>query len=124
MASVKLDRCYLAMASDLANPVAAFSTDRAEVLSAPGEVRRMANGRLRTVTRKGTSTSLSVTLRLLTPTQVATLRSWTGQTLLFRDKRGRKLYCAYFTVGVKDYVDPTIQDVVLSLSEVSFSEAA
>lgn len=123
MASVALDRVVLSLASDPSQAVAAFSSDRSEQLAVPGEVRRMANGRLRTVKRKGTVTSLGATLRNLTPAQVKTLKGWAGETVLFRDVWGRKLYCVYFTPTTKDYTDRSGQDVTLSLSEVTFSEA-
>lgn len=123
MASVVLDRVVLSLASDPSQAVAAFSSDRADQPTVPGEVRRMANGRLRVVRRKGSSRSIGATLRNLTPAQVETVIGWTGETVLFRDVWGRKVYCAYFAPSIKDYADRSGQDVSLSLSEVTFSEA-
>jgi len=123
MATVTLDRVFLSLAADLTSVVAAFSSDRSEVLAAPGEVRRMANGRLRTVTRAGTARTLGVTLRNLTPAQVVLVRSWVARTVLFRDVWGRKVYGAFFAIDVSDYADRSAQDVAFTLSEVTVSEA-
>lgn len=123
MASVTLDRVHLSLADDLTSSVAAFSSGRSEVLSVPGSVRRMANGRLRVVSRAGSSSEIGATLRNLSPTQVALLRSWVGRTVLFRDVWGRKVWGAFFSVNVTDYKDRLAQDVELSISEVTYSEA-
>lgn len=123
MASITLDRVWLSLASDPALSVAAFTTGRSEVLAVPGEVRRMANGRLRTVTRAGSSSQLGVTFRNLTPAQTSTLRSWAGLTVLFRDVWGRKMYGAFFDGDIEDYRDRSGQDVKLTLSQVTWSEA-
>ena len=123
MATVTLDRVFLSLAADLTSVVAAFSADRSEVLAAPGEVRRMANGRLRTVSRAGTSRTMGLTLRNLTAAQVTLLRAWPGRTVLFRDVWGRKMYGAYFALDVSDYTDRSAQDVKLVLSELTVSEA-
>ena len=122
MAVVLLDRVFLSLVADLSQTVPAFSADRSEVQSAPGEVRRMANGRLRTVTRAGSARTLGVTLRNLTPAQVLLLRAWVGKTVLFRDVWGRKMFGAYFSIDVKDYRDRSAQDVSFTLSEVTVSE--
>lgn len=122
MATVTLDRVFLNLADDPSTYLSAFSSDRTEVRSVPGEVRRMANGRLRTVSRAGSATSLSATLRNLTAAQVTLLRSWAGQTVLFRDVWGRKMYGAFFAVEVTDYRDRSGQDVKVTFSEVTFSE--
>lgn len=123
MAAVALDRAFLSLASAPSRYVAAFTTDRAEVQSAPGEVRRMANGRLRVVSRAGSARTIDATLMLLPPADVETVRSWLGSVVLFRDAWGRKVYGAFFEIDVIDSKDRTVQDVKLSLSEVSFSEA-
>lgn len=123
MVMVALDRGHLSLADDLTQTTSAYTADRSEVLSVPGEIRRMANGRLRVVSRAGSSTTLGVTFRNLSPTQVALLRSWVGRTVLFRDVWGRKLYGAYFSLDVEDYKDRLGQDCKLVLSEVTFSEA-
>lgn len=123
MAAVTLDRAFLSLAADPSLYVAAFTSGRAEIQAAPGEVRRMANGRLRVITRAGTARRVDVTLRQLSAVDVETVRSWLGTVVLFRDVWGRKVYGAYFDVDVSDAKDRSGQDVKLSLSEVTFSES-
>lgn len=123
MATVVLERPVLSLASDPSQQIAAYTSDRTDSLAVPGEVRRMANGRLRVVTRAGSQQTLGVTFRNLSPSEVATVRSWAGRVVLFRDVLGRKLYCTYLTADVVDYRDRSAQDVKVVLSEVSFSEA-
>lgn len=124
MASVVLDRAYLNLADTPSSSISGFTSGRAETLTVPGDVRRMANGRLRVVSRVGSATSLTVTFRALTPEQTQTLREWVGRTVLFRDVLGRKMYGVYFSVDVTDYADRSGHDAQLVLSEVTFSEAA
>lgn len=122
MAVVLLDRVFLSLVADMTQMVPALSADRTEVQVVPGEVRRMANGRLRIVTRAGSARTLGVTLRNLTPANVELLRAWEGKTVLFRDVWGRKMFGAYFGIDVKDYRDRSAQDVSFTLSEVTVSE--
>lgn len=123
MATVVLTRPVLSLASDPSRQVAAHTSDRSDTLTVPGEVRRMANGRLRVVTRAGSQTTLGVTFRNLTPADLATVRSWAGRVVLFRDVTGRKLYCTFLEVEVEDYRDRSGHDAKVVLSEVTFSEA-
>lgn len=123
MASVTLDRAFLSLAADPSKYVRVVTSDRAEVQAAPGEVRRMANGRLRVVSRAGNARTVGATLRTLSAADVATVRSWLGSVVLFRDVWGRKVYGAFFEVDVVDAKDRSGQDVKLTLAEVTFSEA-
>ncbi len=124
MAAVTLSPAILALADDPSQAVAAFTSGRSRTLEVPGSVKRMANGRLRTVRRAGTARQLGVTLVSVTPAQVRTLEGWAGRTILYRDSWGVKLYGAFFGVGVVDFTNRGRYDVTLSLSEVSFSEVA
>jgi hypothetical protein len=124
MATVTLDRAWLSLASDPAQAVSFFTgrgggDDRAK----PGEVRQYANGRLRSVSRAGSATTLGVTARNLTAGQVAQIDGWRGAVVLFRDVWGRKLYGTYFRISVADYVDRSGQDVTFTLQQVTHSEA-
>jgi hypothetical protein len=123
MATVTLDRAFLALAADPADTLSFFTTSRTDQRQKPGEVRRYANGRLRIVTRPGKSTALGVTAVSLTPAQVAKLDDWSGRLVLFRDAWGRKFYCTFFVANVVDFPDRTHHDVEMSLSQVTFRES-
>lgn len=123
MATVTLDRAFLSLAATPSVYVAAFTAERSEQLAVPGEVRRMANGRLRTVRRAGSATTLGVSFPNLTAAQVQTFRDWTGSTVLFRDAWGRRMYGVYFAVDVKDRTDRGGHHVKIALSQVTVSDA-
>jgi hypothetical protein len=123
MATVTLDRAWLSLAADPSVALAFFTTGRADQRAKPGEVRRYANGRLRTVTRAGSAQTLTLTARSLTPAQLAQLDSWRGTVVLFRDVWGRKMYGTFFAIAVADWPDRASHDVTLTLQQVSFSEA-
>jgi hypothetical protein len=124
MATVTLDRAWLSLAADPSVAVSFFTTGRGDQRAKPGEVRRYANGRLRTVTRVGSEQTLTLMARSLTPAQVDQLDSWRGTVVLFRDAWGRKMYGTFFTLAVADWPDRQSHDVTLTLQQVSFSEAA
>lgn len=123
MASVDLDRVWLNQVSDLTVSVSFFSSDRSDDRSTRGEVRTYTNGRLRLVTRVGSSQSLSVTGRNLSADQVAQLDDWRGTLLLLRDVWGRAVYGAYLDISVTDYTDRSAQDVAFQFQQVTFDPA-
>lgn len=125
MAAVVLDRVYINLVSDPTQHVAAFSSDPDDLDEMLGEVRRMANGRLRSVARAGSARTIDRTLQQVTPADVERLRSWKGQPVLFRDVMGRKVYCVYFRVQVGDYKDRSGHFVNLSpFQQVTVSDYA
>lgn len=122
MATVTLEQAWVHLASDLTQNISCWSADWSDTRSVRGEVRTYANGRRRIIRRAGTQRQLGVTLKLLTAEQVDTLAGWAGETVLIRDKRGRKLYCTWFDVTVIDHVDGA-HDVTVQAAEVTHSEA-
>ncbi len=124
MAVPTLSPAVIALADDPSQAIEAFTNGRSRVLEVPGSVRRMANGRLRTVRRAGSARQVGVTLVSVTPAQVVTLESWAGRTVLYRDSWGCKVFGAYFNVAVVDFTDRKRHNVTLSLSEVTVSEFA
>lgn len=92
--------------------------------SVRGDVRTMANGRTRVVTRAGTPRTAQVSLEYLTRPDVDWLESHVGDLLCFRDHLGRKFFGVYFDVPVTEvqYVSDRA-DLSLSLTEVTHSEA-
>lgn len=122
MASVTLDRVWLNLASDPSQSVAAWSGSPTDDDTLPGQVYTYANGRRRVITTAGDVRQLKRTLRVLDAATIETLREWRGQVVLFRDKRGRKVYVTYFTVSTTDYPDGSGYDVTLSMESVTFQE--
>lgn len=122
MAAVALTRVFLSLADDPAQVIAAFSADPSEREDIDGAVESYGDRR-RIVLGDDEGRTLQRTLRLLTPAQVALLRSWKGRALLLRDKKGRKAYGTFFQLQVVDYVDRDSADVSLTFIESSFDEA-
>jgi len=122
MAVVLLETAWVNLASDLSQSLALWSADWSDDRSIPGGVRTCAGGRRRVVSRVGKLRNLSVTFPVLTGAQVETLVGWAGQTVLLRDKRGRLVWCVYFSASVSDRRDGTY-DVTVPVAEVTHSAA-
>jgi len=120
MASVLLETAWVNLASDLSQSLALWSADWSDDRSVPGAIRTYAGGRRRVVSRAGKLRNLSVTFPTIIGAQVETLVGWAGQTVLLRDKRGRLVWCVYFSAAVSDRRDGTY-DVTVQVSEVAGS---
>lgn len=122
MAKVNLTRSYLADIVDLANPAVFGTSDRSDEQTIVGEVREMANGRLRSVSRVTDRRALDITAVWVDPATVVKIRDMRGKTVLFRDVWGRKVYGVFFQIKVSDYRDRTGQDVSFTLHKISYLE--
>lgn len=122
MATVSLNWCYLADIVDLANPVVFGSSDRSDDLQLTGEIREMANGRLRSVSRVTDRRTIGVTATYVDAATVQRIKDFRGKTVLFRDVWGRKVYGTFFQVSVKDYKDRKGQDVSFNIQKISYLE--
>lgn len=116
MASISLSGVWLAQESDLATTI---ELDRAITVDASaykqGEFRRYAGGRTRLVTRTGDSQSVNVTAQYVTKANRATLDSWAGSLMLYRDGRGRLFFGSFLGLATSEV--PGYQD----LCNVSFT---
>jgi hypothetical protein len=103
--------------------VAAWSADRSGSRSVPGEVRTYAGGRRRAVVAEGVTGSVPFRLRSVPSADIATLESWFGQLIRWRDHRGQKFYGTFFSVERserKDMID--LYDLSLTLEEMTYTE--
>lgn len=88
-----------------------------------GDTETYGNGRQRGVSRLGVKGSLPVGLRGVTTATVTTLESWVGQTVQYRDNRGRKLFGVFYSVTTKPWEESVDQyDVSLTLKIVTVTE--
>ena len=120
MASVQLRKVWL---HDAANPVNRhefWSNRPADDRDYGGEVRTMANGRRRIITNAQRSQTLPITLVDVTDSQLEWLESFAGRLVMYRDPKGRLLFCTFFTLGVEEYRDFNYE-VTLTLQEVTYS---
>lgn len=123
MASVTLSKVWLTEATDPTVAVSFYSSDAKDDRAVAGEVRRMANGRLRVVTRAGQAQTLGRTARSLSGAQVAQMEAWCGTVLLLRDVWGRRTFGTFFALSVSDAQDRSGQDVAFTFQQVSYDEA-
>lgn len=135
MASVVLNRVWVAAASNLAVAVVAGSGGfpasgmggggpaGTDTRTGAGAVRRYAGGRFRNVTVAGVGRKYSMTLRMLDGPTVSLLEGWINQTVLVRDSTGRRVWGVYNALGVFDYPGGVTHDVAYTLVETTYSEA-
>lgn len=126
MTSVTIEDAWFNLASDLTQSITMVLTGESDMTSRPVDVRRYANGRTRAFTRSGVKKQLNLAFELADRADMLQLEDWIGQTVLYRDPRGRRLWGVYGAVdeaeipGVAD--DGTV-NVNLTLTEVTFDEA-
>ena len=88
-----------------------------------GDVRALANGRIRMGTTSAKRQSYDLEFELLTRTQIDWLVAHVGQLLCVRDDRGRKVYGTYFDVEVTENVARAdYGDAALQFTEVTHTE--
>lgn len=121
MAVVALEQLWVHDAEDPSDYLRFYTSDRSDSSEIPGEVRRYAAGRLRTITRVGEAQNIGATLRLVSDTDLEQLKTWLGALLLVRDHRGRLMFGTYFKLAVVDYEDRSGYDVTVTFQQVTRS---
>lgn len=88
-----------------------------------GEVRALANGRLRAVKRSARPSGAQFKFELCNRTQIDWLRDKVGELVCFRDDRGRKIWGIYWAAPVTENITRVeYGDVEIEFHEVSHSE--
>lgn len=94
------------------------------VTSTDGDVRALANGRLRMVTTTTSRRQYALLLELCSRPEIDWLEAHVAQLLCVRDDRGRKFFATYFEVNTTELIERSdYGDVSLRLTEVTYSEA-
>lgn len=123
MASTDLETVHLALVTDLTTQllldVPAIEDDDEDF----GEVRSYANGRQRSVSRAGNLRTIGLEPDWLTRDDVALLRSWKRQLVLYRDPTGRKVYGIFYKVRTSPYILNDMERVAFVITELTYSEA-
>lgn len=123
MASVSLKTVWLNLASDLTQSVAVeFVTQINPAPQTPGEDRMYGNGRYRGVTAGGTQKQVGLAFQAVEPDVLATLRSWDGLLLCYRDDSGEKFYGSYRSPQITRHPYDANADVTLTITEKTWSE--
>lgn len=95
--------------------------------SGPGEIRRYAGGRYRSITRVGTQEVVTVQFRYQARTDLLTLRDWINKTVLYRDLFGRRFYATYQDVPETENLelaDTTKLTASITFQQVTYDESA
>lgn len=125
MTAVTLGTAWLNVASDPSDWVSLPTMSSLSVSTMQaGDVRRLANGRLRSVTRAGQMRSFDLSVESAPRAEIDWLEDHVGQVVCVRDDRGRKVFALYFAVDVEETRgNADLGGVSVSLTEVSWSEA-
>ena len=125
MTSIAVDAAWFNLASDLTQSITMVLTGESDMTSRPVEVRRYAGGRVRSVTRPGTTKELNLSFELADRADMLQLEDWIGSTVLYRDPRGRRLWGVFAAVdeGELPGVGEDTVNVNLTLSQTTFDEA-
>jgi hypothetical protein len=124
MATVALATVWLNLASDLSDYQSfSFMSDLEVTPEVDGEARRYAGGRIRLVRKGNLTHSFHISLPSCTRTQVEWLTTNTGQLMLVRDDRGRKVWGVYFKAPTIEISGEDCADVTIDFVEITHSEA-
>ena len=122
--SVTLRTVWLNLATDLSDYVSfpamsALSVDPVQ----PGQVQRLAGGRLRLTLRTGLGQTTQATLPFCDRTQVAWVEGHIGQVVCIRDDRGRKSYGTYLAPEIDEWpYSADYADVALKIEKITYTE--
>ena len=100
MALVTLSKIWFHNAADLSDSIQIDASWLKEDVTARGEVRWYANGRLRAFSRPGTKHSFNISISPCPRASEVWLASFTEKTVLYRDQTGRKYYGVYHSIDV------------------------
>lgn len=123
MAAVALSAVWIQDAQALGTAVQVHATSIVETQSTDGSVRSYANGRQRSVAKTARPRQVAMTLTLVAQADGATLASWEGRMVLIRDPFGLKMYAVYYSTVRTQREIAGVDDISLTATEVTFSEA-
>lgn len=124
MATLTLTKTFINLAAT-GDAVSAWraSGEDSDSVAVEGRVGTYAGGRQRSFTVEGVAGTHPFTLVLVPEADCLTLRSWLGETVLYRDNIGRKMWGTLFEDTRTPYPDrPGYYSVALTLRTVDFDE--
>lgn len=121
MAGTTFTMARLADVTNLSTRLVFGTAGKRESRITPGELREMANGEIRAVSRVTNQGSLDVTAVMINQATLRTLDQWRGRLLLYRDTWGRVFYGTYWSIAVQNYpAGKNLFDATFSLQRVSY----
>ena len=124
MTSVTLEDAFFNLASDLSQNITMVLTGESDMTTRPVDTRRYAGGRVRAITRPGSKKQLNLNFELASRADMHQLEDWIGQTVLYRDPLGRRLWGVYAAVDESEIpgADTDTVNVNLTLLEITVDE--
>lgn len=123
MTAVHLKRSFISDATNHTSRVIVGTASRSEEDSLNGAVEEYANGVLRAKRTRHNPRDIKLTARHISPAEVEWLRQHKGDTVLFRDIHGRKMYGVYYKLVITDYRgEPPAHDVAFVIQRVTHSD--
>lgn len=123
MATLTLTDLYVHDAADLSDYTTVGQNAEMVDTSQPVEVRRMAGGRFRSVSRPGAQRVVQLTCRGVTRAEYVDLRSRVGVPVLVRDQRGLRLWGVIGSVSASEFIArDLLEQVSFQVAEITWSE--
>lgn len=124
MTTITLEEAWFNLASDLSQYVALELSAESDVTTKRASLQSYTQGRRRSVTKVGTKKTISVEFAAATRAQAEQLEDWIGEVLLYRDPRGRRIFCQFFDAPVEEIpgADTDVVNVSLTLHEITYNE--
>ena len=123
MPTLTLTSTCIAPVSNLSSTLLLDQYVESETVGSRVEVRTYAGGRRRVVSRPGETQTVSVSYRYMTRANYNALSLLVGQTVLFRDQRGRVVYGVIADLSGSEWiVADKVEDVSFTLTEITYSE--
>ena len=122
MASVTLTTVWVHLAATQATYVTFDAQKADEAADRPVSISRYAGGRVRSIVHPGTARVVNVAAAKISRTTADQLRDWVGETVMFRDPFGRKIFGVYDTLNVSEKPGYTRPDVTFTLRETTWTE--
>lgn len=135
-ATLQLDRAFLNLVADPSVYVSCGTSgaiggggQRQDIFARGGSFRTYANNVTRLILGATSNRVNTFALRALTPAQLAILNQMVGQTVLFRDTYGRRIYGSFLITTATDIPhsgkahDDLKTDVGITFVELTYDEA-
>lgn len=123
MPTITLTSVFIQNSLDLTTALQLQTSSVLETPQVAGSVRAYANGRQRVVSSSSKPRTVALTFTLVSPSDATTLASWAGQLVLVRDPFGLKMWGAFFQTPRTQQIAPNVNDVAVTFTEVTHTEA-
>lgn len=122
--TITLEHVWINLANDATQSVQLELTGESVALVKRIELQTYTQGRRRAVTRTGKKASLACAFEGATRAELEQMEDWIGETVCFRDPRGRRFFCVYASVDSSEIpgADTDIVDFSITFNEITFDE--